>query len=148
MLAFLLPLVLVLNVFGAEAPRPNPKVTTGIVCTTEDPDFDRHRYPERIAYCRRNVHSWTKDAIYLLYGIPERCHRYYTIDHFIPLSIGGSNDPRNLWPEHKKVKATRRGLEMDLYRALSAGEITQADAIRIVTDAKTQAIEVQVPECQ
>jgi hypothetical protein len=115
---------------------PNPNETTGDLCTRKNPDFKEYRYGEHIPYCNRNVSGGTKSAIYREYGIPAKCKSRYTIDHFIPLSLGGSNEPSNLWPEHKNVKATRPDLEMELYVALRNGEITQQEAIDQIIQQK------------
>lgn len=116
---------------------PDPLMTNGDLCTAENPDFAGYRYKERIPYCRRNVERETKTNIYMAYQIPLQCRNHYTIDHFIPLSMGGSNKVVNLWPEHKKVKATRPYLEQEVFEQLKKGEITQAEAIDIIVQAKT-----------
>jgi hypothetical protein len=111
-------------------------MTTGSTCTTSDPDFDRLRYGEQIPYCARNVSREEKALIYEAYGVPSRCRKEYTIDHFIPLSLGGTNHRDNLWPEAKSIKALRQDLELDLYKKMSQGQVTQAEAIKIIVDAK------------
>lgn len=111
-------------------------MTTGSLCTPEHPDFERYRYEERIAYCGRNVSSATKASIYRRYGVSRRCKSQYTIDHFIPLSLGGTNDVNNLWPEPKSVKNLRHDLEYELFQRLSAGKISQAEAVRTIVHAK------------
>lgn len=120
--------------------KPNPNETKGELCSPKDPDFVEYRYKEKIPYCIRNVDSWTKDKIYNLYNIPEECRHRYTVDHFIPLAIGGNNNDINLWPEHKLVKATRPTLEVELYNAMKNGTTTQSDAIKIIIKAKMNAL--------
>lgn len=115
---------------------PNPEKTTGSLCSPSNPDFERYRYEEQIPYCERNVDRETKAKIYDAYGVPQGCRKDYTIDHFIPLSIGGTNSFNNLWPEHKSIKFLRKNLENDLYKQISTGEISQAEAVKIVTEAK------------
>jgi hypothetical protein len=118
-------------------PRPNPKMTTGDFCSEDDPDFAQLRYEEQIAWCYRNVDTSEKTKIYEAYHIPVECRSHYTIDHFIPLFMGGNNGPHNLWPEHKKVKALRQNLEEDLFKQMENGELTQKQAIKIIVRAKT-----------
>lgn len=108
---------------------PDQGKTPGTECTRNDPDFAEFRYREKIPYCQRNVSEYTKDKIYKLYGIDQRCKNRYTIDHFIPLSLGGNNAETNLWPEHKLIKQTRADLELKLFQQLSNGTITQQQAI-------------------
>lgn len=111
---------------------PTPGMTSGGLCDEIDPDFVDHVYPESIPYCERNVSTALKQEIYAAYGIPYEEHSQYTIDHLIPLAIGGSNEPANLWPEHRALKATRPALEMRLYLQLRDGKITQQQAIHQV----------------
>lgn len=119
-----------------EPRTPNPEITPGHLCSKRDPDFDGYRYKERIPYCERNVSQALKNAVYEAYSVPVNKRQNYTIDHFIPLSIGGSNAFENLWPEHKKLKEKRLFLELDTYLELERGEITQKEAIRRITEAK------------
>lgn len=115
---------------------PDPALTKGSLCTEIDPDFERLRYDERIPFCKRNVSKSQRNRIYDTYGVPERCRKEFTIDHFVPLSIGGSNRPDNLWPEHKAIKNLRSDLEETVYKKVLAGDLTQAQAIRIINEAK------------
>jgi len=108
---------------------PDPQKTPGSICTLNHSDYKEDRYQEKIPYCRRNVSSSTKKYIYRIYGIPSHCTKRFTIDHFIPLSIGGDNSVRNLWPEHHNVKATRQNLENDLFREVQKGRMSQQTAI-------------------
>jgi len=43
-----------------------------------------------------------RDEILTRYGLPPGEHPDYEIDHLIPLCLGGSNDPSNLWPEPRR----------------------------------------------
>jgi hypothetical protein len=112
--------------------KPDPKRTPGALCTLDDPDFEGFRYEEKIIWCDRNVSGYLKDQIYDEYGIPEECRRRYTIDHFIPLSIGGDNSAENLWPEHKRVKETRPQLEQFVHDSMRKGTMTQKEAIELI----------------
>ena len=108
---------------------PFRQFTQGSLCDEKDPDMDEHRYQERIPYCKRVVSNSMKSKIYKLYHVPDKCKQYYTIDHYYPLSLGGSNHIDNLWPEHKNVKKSRQDLEYELFIALSEGRITQEEAL-------------------
>ncbi len=49
-----------------------------------------------------NVSKSTMAAGYRRYGIPIRQRgRLYLIDHIVPLELGGSNDPANLFPQSR-----------------------------------------------
>lgn len=131
-------ILMVLAGFASAYPAtPDPTMTSGDLCTTADADFVEFRYAERIPYCVRNVSREEKTRIYERYHIPARCRTEYTIDHFIPLALGGSNDPRNLWPEHRNVKATRQGLEQELYYAIRSGRMSHAETLAVIVEAKT-----------
>src|SRR3989338_8843935 len=117
---------------------PDPEITQGDLCAKNDPDFEKYAYQERIPYCQRNVNWSRREKIYDEYQIPSKCRHRYTIDHFIPLSLGGSNADTNLWPEHVLVKATRPLLEQELYFAIEQGEINQKEAIGIIVREKTK----------
>jgi hypothetical protein len=116
---------------------PNPQIATGHLCNRQNPDYGGDRYKEKIPYCLRNVDDSLKSHLYDLYKVPVNCRGRYTIDHIIPLSIGGDNSPQNLWPEHKKVKATRPYLEEQVFTEVSEGSMLQKDAIAIILKEKT-----------
>ena len=125
------------SVFASNFPvKPDPQVTFGDYCSPDDPHFDGYRYPERIAHCARTKNASNKRRAYELYNVPTRCRREYTVDHFIPLSMGGSNALENLWPEHRNVKATRQNLENEIFDDLAAGLMEQAEAVNIIIEAK------------
>ncbi len=135
--------------FAQEFPvKPNPEVTVGDFCDPSDQDFIGYRYEEKIPFCERNVSRHRKDQAYRAYGISENCRREYTVDHFVPLSMGGSNAIENLWPEHKNVKATRQNLEQELYEKLARGEMSQAAVVNQIVDAKMNPpAEIEPSDC-
>ena len=60
----------------------------------------------------------------------------------IPLSIGGSDDIRNLWPQPIAEAKQKDALEDQVYHELLAGTITQGQAVlKILTWVKTHGIE-------
>lgn len=120
----------------AEFPYTPEAATSGSVCTTRDSHFEEFRYPEQIPYCVRRVSSSLKKQIYDAYGVPSKCRKYYTIDHFYPLSLGGTNRTDNLWPEAKSIKNLRKNLETDLFQRLQRGTITQAQALTMIHESK------------
>lgn len=120
--------------------NPDEQITPGDFCATEDSDFLEYRYPEKLAYCKRNVSKGDKNAIYNAYGVDLKCKHRYTIDHFVPLSIGGNNNHKNLWPEHVLVKETRAHLENELFQKVRDGEMKSEDAVKILIREKTQLV--------
>lgn len=128
------------------APNPSPysypvipdvKLTPGDVLPVTEKDVCTPGYAKRV----RAVSNATKKAIYKAYGITHHPPGAYEIDHDISLEIGGSNSPKNLFPEpyflviggrqmgaHEKDK-----LEDRLHALICSGKITLQqgqDAIR------------------
>jgi hypothetical protein len=124
------------NLSRIQPKNPSPYVTPGTFCTNRDVDFAGYRYREQIAYCERKVGSSLRDRVYEIYRVPIDDRANYTIDHLVPLSLGGNNDSRNLWPEHRAIKALRQNLEYELYLRMEQGQISQRDAVRVIYEAK------------
>lgn len=144
-----LPLLLLsFSASAYDAPmHPNPEVTTGDYCDEQDSHFEGYRYREKVATCYREVSKERKAKIYEMYGVPKRCRKQYTVDHFVPLSMGGSNAVENLWPEHKDIKATRQNMEQELYNQLENGEISVRTALQRIRHAKMNPPHVDPREC-
>lgn len=123
----------------AQFPRsPDQSLTPGSLCTRAS----EIRYPARIKYCDRNVDSSLKRVVIakydsvLGYRIRQMNRQDFKIDHFIPLSIGGSNEATNLWPQHKSVYAYSDPLESEVSNLIIDAKITQAEAIRVIKECK------------
>jgi hypothetical protein len=108
---------------------PNPAWTPGKVCTPNDPTFKEWRYGGRVAVCVRYVTMGEKDEIAKAYGLPKDAYKTVEFDHYIPLSAGGSDDKTNLWPQPLGEAKEKDKIEVEVYNALSAGEIDQDEAI-------------------
>ncbi|MGE0616686.1 MAG: HNH endonuclease signature motif containing protein [Bacteriovoracia bacterium] len=117
---------------------PDLEMTPGSLC--ERPT--EKRYPEGIPYCERNVTTERKRAIIADYDrklgfhVQEMNRQEFKIDHFIPLCMGGSNATDNLWPQHKSVYSITDPLEPILCEKMKAGRLRQAEAVKIIRDAK------------
>jgi hypothetical protein len=107
-------------------------LTPGTLCTSSDPNFDGLRYEEQIAHCRRNVPSSEKNAIAAAYGIPHNEFSSYEFDHYIPLSIGGSDDITNIWPQPRDEASDKDKVEEQVYDGMKNGTMTQAEAIAMI----------------
>lgn len=117
---------------------PDLHKTPGALCENSN----TYRYPAQIRYCERNVDSRLKNRIIAEYDrefgfdVQKMPRGDFKIDHFIPLSIGGSNHESNLWPQHKSVYAHSDKIESLLANLISADLITQDAAIDAVKTCK------------
>lgn len=123
---------------------PDAKITTGSLCDKSS----EFRYPEKISYCKRDVSSNRKQAIFVNYRslgftLPENNRGSYKIDHYIPLCAGGSNLDSNLWPQHKSVYEITDPLEPLACEKLAEGLIKQSDLVILIKKAKNDLSQVQ-----
>ncbi len=124
---------------------PDRMLTPGELCS----DPDQRRYPERIAYCERQVGSARKDAVVaeydskLGYRVAEMGRqRHFKIDHYIPLCMGGANTEENLWPQHLTISEKTDPLEQVACEKMAKGKLKQAEAIRLIKAAKNDLTKV------
>lgn len=125
--------------FAADYPiAPAPDLTPGQLCTRPI----TYRYPEKIAYCDRDVSTGLKKQIIedydraFSYRIDRMPRDHFKIDHFIPLCVGGSNDISNLWPQHVSLFTVTDALEESVCEKMKEGKLLQKDAIQIIMKAK------------
>ncbi len=128
---------------------PDAALTPGVLCSNPD----EYRYPEKIKYCERDVSTSQKAAIFQKYdqiGYRTRSmkRQAFKIDHYIPLCAGGSNDSRNLWPQHESVYEVTDKLEALICEKMAAGRLKQKDAVVIIMEAKNNLDEVPAIEAR
>jgi len=117
---------------------PDPVLTPGSLCSRPV----QKRYAEGIPYCARDVSSALKKEIMqrydqvLGYQVTRMNRQAFKIDHFIPLCMGGSNEPNNLWPQHQSVYTITDDLEHEACSKMLQGKMTQADAVQMIREAK------------
>ena len=77
---------------------PDPSLTPGQVRTTNIGEICNEG-------STRELRHWSRDRddrILAEYGLAPGPHPDFEIDHLVPLSIGGADDDRNLWPEPRR----------------------------------------------
>lgn len=115
---------------------PDQGCTPGLVLTTSKPKVCTPGYAQTV----RHVTTATKRHVENAYGFDAG--RAHEIDHLVPLSLGGSNDPQNLWPEPAPAFHVKDRLEFAAWHAVCAGRLRLDDVQRqFATDWTT----VKVP---
>jgi hypothetical protein len=138
LLSFIFPLILLAETYKAEYPKgPETQLTPGSYCDRPD----TYRYPERIAYCNRDVDPQLKADVFKEYRnqgyrLDLKHRNDYKIDHLIPLCAGGSNHEDNLWPQHVSIYTLTDPLESVGCEKLKAGKIKQVDLVALIISAK------------
>ena len=87
----------------AESPAiayPDPVLTPGAVRST-----DRDEICSTDTRGLRHGSRERSDLIYERYGVARSDEMQYTLDHLIPLEIGGADVVENLWPEPRRSLA-------------------------------------------
>jgi len=113
---------------GDQIALPDPGVTPGDVF----PDVDvvavcQPHYIQGIRQPRFNA----KVAAFAQYGISIRDRESYAVDHLIPVSLGGTNDEKNLWPQPREPQGGAKQkdqLEQQLRGLVCSGFVPLAEA--------------------
>src|SRR5215472_9661839 len=102
---------------------PDPKLTPGGTFDVSAQDVCVPGYAKKV----RAVPAWLKRQAHAEYGITQYKTGDYEVDHSIPLSLGGSNSIRNLWPQSTKTSPwnsyVKDALERKLHRLVCAGQL-------------------------
>lgn len=110
-----------------------PATIEGCLYTTTSKDFAGLRYNPPVPYCKRHVTMHEKNEIAVLYDIKPQQYKHYEFDHLIPLSIGGSNNACNIWPQPQWQARIKDRLELQLYNAMKSGKITESQAVKRIS---------------
>ena len=135
LLAAALLAALAVPAFADSGILPDPTITPGAVRTTDVASI--------CATDTRELRHWSRerdDRIMLEYGLEPGPHPDYEIDHLLPLSIGGADDDRNLWPEPRRSiepiwNAERKDrLEYRLRELVCSGALDVREAQKAIAD--------------
>ena len=108
---------------GSPPILPDPKLTPGDTLPVTLADIQVRGYSSKV----RDVPVAVKRQVYASYGIAHWVTGEYEVDHLIPLSLGGSNSTKNLWPESYGTEPwnahTKDQLEYKLLTLVRAGKV-------------------------
>lgn len=103
---------------------PDRACTPGQVLTSSKPKVCTAGYAQTV----RNVTSTTRRKVIERYDYSPIGE--FEIDHLVPLSLGGSNDVTNLWPEPAPAFRVKDRLEFATWRAVCDGRLKLRDVQR------------------
>jgi hypothetical protein len=111
---------------------PNPTLTPGAAATVTRDDLCGSEYKSE----DRNIPITLKRQTFDRYGLSPQAVGY-NVDHLIPVPLGGSNSPKNLWPQslsgewnyHMKNRLERKLHKMVCSNTLAL-EIAQQEIAR------------------
>ncbi|MDQ6854169.1 MAG: HNH endonuclease [Actinomycetota bacterium] len=128
--------VLSVPAVGATPRTPGPLPDTSLTPGAKDDNVTQENLALTICtpgYTKTitKVSTNTKSKVYVEYKVAKSDRSKFTIDHLIPLELGGSNDIRNLWLQRKKGdtgSSPKDRAENRLHSVVCAGTVTLADA--------------------
>ncbi|MGD9895704.1 MAG: HNH endonuclease [Candidatus Methylacidiphilaceae bacterium] len=125
---------------------PDPKLTPGDTFPVSRADVCVPGYSKKV----RDVPIALKREALRRYGVPLADRRDYEIDHLIPLSLGGSNSIRNLWPQSRKTMPWNAGkkdlLEDRLHKLVCSEKVELVEAQKAISTNWIEAYRKYVAE--
>lgn len=107
---------------------PNRTMTPGAIMSSNITEICVTGYSDSV----RNVSNSMRDAVYTEYKLStNQPTGAFEIDHLVPLSIGGSNDITNLWPQPAEPRPGYKEkdvLENYYHRQVCAGKMDLREA--------------------
>jgi hypothetical protein len=101
--------------------RPDPQLTPGATVVVDKDALCTPGYARGVRYVPSDVHR----AVFRAYSLVGLRTHDYEIDHLMALSLGGSNDPANLWPQSRRTRpwnaGTKDALEVRLHELVCWG---------------------------
>jgi len=112
--------------YEAGEPLPDPNCTPGAVLTTSTANVCSKDWASSH---REYFTKAQREAAFAKYGIYTTDPAAYgEYDHLIPLELGGSNSPLNLWPEKGSIPNAKDAVENALHSAVCSGKVPLATA--------------------
>ncbi len=97
---------------------PNPATTPGAIGSSDPGAVCVRGYSRTVRPAYTPEWKRFRASVFRAYGIPHDQWRNYTVDHLVPLSIGGApEDLLNAWPEPKIEAKEKDGVEDALLAA-------------------------------
>lgn len=127
-----------LSILISILPGFNQTMTPGAYCEKNGTDYIGMAYDNTVPICKRHVTNSKKVAVAKLYGIDKKDIRFYRFDHYIPISLGGSNDIKNIWPEPIRESKKKDEIEKSAIRKLKSKQVTYKQAIQMISDYVNQ----------
>ena len=94
----------------ASASRPVRALTPGVVAVSDLAAVCRIRATDA------PVSGVQRALVFRLYGVPLSVQAVYALDFLVPISLGGANTVKNLWPQSTSDMAKKNVLEERLRR--------------------------------
>lgn len=105
---------------------PDPKLTPGATLSVTRDDICVPGYTQKV----RNIPDAVKRQVYASYGIASHKAGDFEVDHLISLELGGSNSPKNLWPESYRTQPwnahVKDALENRLHADICTNQVDMA----------------------
>jgi hypothetical protein len=140
LLALVFSVWLTLVAAAQDQPLPNAELTPGDVLSDVSVEqLCQTGYSKKA----RHVSEQLSRQVFAEDAIPWEKRNNYETDHLVPLSLGGSNSIRNLWPEKLRLNAdgrdlgavTKDALEERLHWLMKSGQLGLKEAQKaIATD--------------
>lgn len=138
---FILPFIVLLSLTAPVAARdnvPDSKLTPGEILTTDIALVCKHGFSAEI---RKTTQSM-KDKTYHAYKV-RGSRKHWKIDHLVPLSLGGADTMKNIWPSNfraKKYNASAKDrLELKIREMVCDGTISVKEGQKLFMDDWRQA---------
>ena len=106
---------------------PDPSLTPGHTMAVTKDDLCREGQPG----LRDKVSMKVKAQVFDLYGIRPDTPGSFNVDHLVPVSLGGSNNLENLWPQPLSGEwnyLQKNKLESRLRKMVCGGELELKEA--------------------